>query len=174
MLLFWGWNKKYIHNFMVECNIFGCNKGETMNTPRKIHHLTIPPTIWINISMDFIFRIPKYSNKSFILGVVDRFSKHAYVPYTTFLRLSQWPNFSWEESSNYMGFHNVLSLIVIHFSLITSSKNYLGSNAPNCILALPINLIWWSHRSFQQVFGSLFAVFHVKTMISMGSMVTIF
>jgi hypothetical protein len=50
--------------------------------------LPIPPTIWKDISMDFITGLPKSRNKSFIMVVVDRLSRYAHFcalqhPFTT-------------------------------------------------------------------------------------------
>jgi hypothetical protein len=41
--------------------------------------LPLPPTIWTNISMDFIVGLPKSRNKLVIMVVVDRLSKYAHL-----------------------------------------------------------------------------------------------
>jgi hypothetical protein len=55
-----------------------CNKGETIKSPGTLQPLLIPPTIWKDISMDFITDLPKLGNKSVIMVVVDRLSKYAH------------------------------------------------------------------------------------------------
>jgi hypothetical protein len=45
---------------------------------RTLQLLPIPPTIWIDISMDLIVGLPKSGNKSIIMVVVDHLSKYAH------------------------------------------------------------------------------------------------
>jgi hypothetical protein len=85
---FWDVMKQDVHNFLVECDVFQRNKGEIFKSPGTLQPLSIPPTIWQDISMDFIVRLPKSSNKSVIMVVVDRLSKYANLcslqhPFTT-------------------------------------------------------------------------------------------
>jgi hypothetical protein len=75
---FWEGMKKDILTFVTECDIFQCNKGETVKTPRALHPLPIPTSIWTDISMDFIVGLPREGNKSVIMVVVDRLSKYAH------------------------------------------------------------------------------------------------
>jgi hypothetical protein len=44
----------------------------------ELQPLPIIPTIWTNISMDFIVGLLKSSNKSFIMVLVDHLSNYAY------------------------------------------------------------------------------------------------
>jgi hypothetical protein len=74
---FWDGMKHDIHNFVVECDVCQCNKGETIKSPGTLQLLLIPPAIWKDISMDFITGLPKSRNKSVIMVVVDRLSKYA-------------------------------------------------------------------------------------------------
>jgi hypothetical protein len=85
---FWDGMKQDIHNFVVECDVCQCNKGETVKSPGTLQPLPIPPAIWRDISMDFITGLPKSGNKSVIMVVVDRLSKYAHFcalqhPFTT-------------------------------------------------------------------------------------------
>jgi hypothetical protein len=64
---------------VVECDTFQLNKGYTVTTPDTLQPLPIPPTIWTDISMDFIFGLPKSGNKSVIMVVVDNLSKYAHL-----------------------------------------------------------------------------------------------
>jgi hypothetical protein len=58
--------------------VFQRNKGETVKSSGTLQPLLIPPTIWKDISMDFIIDLPKSGNKSVIMVVVDRLSKYAH------------------------------------------------------------------------------------------------
>jgi hypothetical protein len=80
--------KQDVHNFVVECDVCQCNKGETVKYPITLQPLPIPPSIWWHISMDFIIGLPKSVNKSVIMVVVDRLSRYAHFyslqhPFTT-------------------------------------------------------------------------------------------
>jgi hypothetical protein len=80
--------KQDIHTFVVECDVCQCNKGETIKSLSTLQPLSIPPTIWRDISMNFIVGLPKSGNKSFIMVVVERLSKYAHFyalphPFTT-------------------------------------------------------------------------------------------
>ena len=70
--------KQYIRNFVAECDVCQCNKGETVKSPGTLQLLPIPPVIWKDISMEFITGLPKSSNKSIIMVVVDLLSKYAH------------------------------------------------------------------------------------------------
>jgi hypothetical protein len=52
---------------------------EIMKTPGTLQPLPIPrPTVWTNISMDFIIEFTEIGNKSVIMVVVDTISKYAH------------------------------------------------------------------------------------------------
>jgi hypothetical protein len=70
--------KQDIHNFVAECDVCQCNKGETVKPMGTLQLLPIPPAIWKDISMDFIIGLPKSRTKSVIMVVVDCLSKYAY------------------------------------------------------------------------------------------------
>jgi hypothetical protein len=70
--------KQDIYNFVVECEVCQCNKGETVKSPGTIQSLLIPPAICKDISMDFITSLPKSGNKSIIMVVVDHLSKYSH------------------------------------------------------------------------------------------------
>jgi hypothetical protein len=63
---------------VAECDVCQRNKGEAVKDPGTLQPLPIPPAIWRDISMDFIVGLPKSSNKSVIMVVVDRLSKYAH------------------------------------------------------------------------------------------------
>jgi hypothetical protein len=85
---FWDGMKQDICNFVAECDVCQCNKGEKIKSSGTLQLLPIPPCIWKDISMDFITGLPKSGNKSIIMVVVDRLSKYAHFyalqhPFTT-------------------------------------------------------------------------------------------
>jgi hypothetical protein len=68
--------KQDIRKFVIECEVCQCNKGETVKSPGTLKPHPIPPTIWKDLSMDFITGLLKSGNKSVIMVVVDRLSKY--------------------------------------------------------------------------------------------------
>jgi hypothetical protein len=80
--------KQEIPNFVPECDVYQCNKAQTVKSSGTLQPLSIPPAIWRDISMDFITGLPKSGNKSVIMVVVDHLSKYAHLcalqhPFTT-------------------------------------------------------------------------------------------
>ena len=75
---FWDGMKQEIRKFVAKCEVCQCNKGETVKSLGTLQPLPIPPTIWKDISMDFITGLPKSGNKSVIMVVVDRLSKYVH------------------------------------------------------------------------------------------------
>jgi hypothetical protein len=51
--------KQDVCNFVVECDVCQCHKGETFKSPGTLQSLLIPPAIWWDITMDFIIGLPK-------------------------------------------------------------------------------------------------------------------
>jgi hypothetical protein len=85
---FWDGMKQDIRNFLAECDVCQRNKGETVKSLGTLQPLLIPPTIWRDISMDFITGLPKLGKKSVIMVVFDHLSKYAHFfslqhPFTT-------------------------------------------------------------------------------------------
>jgi hypothetical protein len=85
---FWDGMKQHVHTFVVECDLCQNNKGETVKSLGTLQPLSIPPTIWRDISMDFIMGLPKSGNMSVIMVVVYHLSKYAHFcalqhPFTT-------------------------------------------------------------------------------------------
>ena len=88
VLFFWDGMKHDIRNFVAECDVCQCNKGEIVKSSGTLQPLPIPPAILKDISMDFITGLPKSGNKSVIMVVVDHLSKYAHFwalqnPFTT-------------------------------------------------------------------------------------------
>jgi hypothetical protein len=71
--------KQYICNFVVECYVCQCNRGETLKSSGTLQLLPIPPASWKDISMDFITMLPKLGNKSVIMVVVDCLSMYSHL-----------------------------------------------------------------------------------------------
>lgn len=74
----WTSMKTDILTFIAECDVCQCHKGETVKSPGTLQPFPIPALIWMNVSMDFITGLPKSSNKSVIMVVMDRPSKYAH------------------------------------------------------------------------------------------------
>jgi hypothetical protein len=64
---------------VAECDTCQRNMGETIKSLGTLQPLMIPPTIWTNISMDFIVVSPKSGNKLVIMVLVDHLSKYAHL-----------------------------------------------------------------------------------------------
>jgi hypothetical protein len=133
---FWDGMKQDIHNFVAQCDVCQCNKGETVKSPSTLQSLLIPPAIWRNISMDFITGLPKSENKLVIMVVVDILSKYAHFcalqhPFitSTVAQLFMYQVFKLH------GMHILLFLIATQLSPTIFRKNCSSYKAPNCILA---------------------------------------
>eukprot|EP00253_Pinus_taeda_P032510 PITA_32510 len=70
--------KKDILTFVAKCDVCQRHKGETVKSSGTLQPLPITASIWTEVSMDFITSLPKSSNKSVIMVVVDRLSKYAH------------------------------------------------------------------------------------------------
>jgi hypothetical protein len=133
---FWDGMKQDIHKFVVECEVCQSNKGEIVKSPGTLQPLPIPPTIWKDISMDFITGLPKSGNKSVIMVVVDYLSKYAhFFLFTTHLLHPRWLKFSWIRSSSFMACQTLLFVIKTQLSQAIFGKNCLSYKAHNCISA---------------------------------------
>jgi hypothetical protein len=55
----WDGMKQEIHTFMVECDTCHHNTGKTIKLLGIRQPLLLTPTIWMDISMDFIIGLPK-------------------------------------------------------------------------------------------------------------------
>ena len=60
---FWEGMKKDILTFVEECDTCQWKKGETIKGPGTLQPSPIPPTLSIDILVDIIVGLPKYSNK---------------------------------------------------------------------------------------------------------------
>jgi hypothetical protein len=81
-----------------------------MKTLDALQHLTIPPTVWTQISMYFIVGFPKYGNKVVIMVVLIEFINMLILfPSNTPLDLTWLLKYSWIICSNNMVFPNQFS-----------------------------------------------------------------
>ena len=56
---FWDGMKHDIRNFVAECYVCQCNKGEIVKSLDTLQPLPIPLSIWRDISIHFITGLPK-------------------------------------------------------------------------------------------------------------------
>ena len=77
-VLFWKGLKKQVKQYVRECSIYQQCKYDSAAYPGLLQPLPIPSTVWIDISMDFIEKLPKSACKDIIMVVVDRLSKYAH------------------------------------------------------------------------------------------------
>ena len=70
--------KNDILSFVAECDTCQRNKGKTIQIQGVLQPFIISPSLWIDISMEFIVVLPKASNKYVIMVVVDRLFKYAH------------------------------------------------------------------------------------------------
>jgi hypothetical protein len=131
---FWDGMKQDIRNFVAECDVCQCNKGETVKSLGTLQPLPIPPAIWKDISMDFITGLPKSGNKSVIMVVVDRLSKYAHFcalqhPFTT----STVAQIFMDQVFKLHGMPHSIVSIATQLSQAIFGKNCSSYKAPNCI-----------------------------------------
>jgi hypothetical protein len=60
---FWDGMKQDVHTFVDEFYVCECNNGEIVKGLGTLQPLSIPPSIWRDIYMDFIVGLPKSRNK---------------------------------------------------------------------------------------------------------------
>ena len=70
--------KKDIEKYVAACAICQQHKNSTLSPPRLLQPLSIPSSIWDDLTMDFIEGLPKLEGNDTILVVVDRLSKCAH------------------------------------------------------------------------------------------------
>ena len=77
-VLYWKGLKKQVRQYVRECSICQQCKYDSAAYPGLLQPLPIPSTVWTDISMDFIEKLPKSAGKDTIMVVVDRLSKYAH------------------------------------------------------------------------------------------------
>jgi hypothetical protein len=80
-------DRQLVLDFVRSYDVCQRNKTPTTQPAGLLQPLDVPSQVWADISMDFIEGLPKVHDKSFVLTVVDRFSKYAHFialshPYT--------------------------------------------------------------------------------------------
>ena len=76
-LLYWKGLKRAMTLFVKECEVCQRYKPDLSAYPGLLQPLPILDTVWLEVSMDFIERLPKFGGKEVIFVMVDRLSKYA-------------------------------------------------------------------------------------------------
>ena len=137
---FWEGMKHDIRKFVGECEVSRCNKRETVKALGTLQPLSIPPSIWRDISMDFI--VPFYLNReishsSWCSSIVSP-NMLIFVLFNMHSQLPQWLESSWIISSSFMACLILLSLTETPLSPTIFAKSCSSYRAPNCMSTLPI------------------------------------
>ena len=118
--------KKDNLTFVVKCDTCQQNKGETVKTPRALQRLSIPPTLWTYILMDFIMGLLKAGNKSFIMVVVDELSKYHFCALQHPFTLASVAQFFWTRFLNFMAcllpLYLIMTPLFVRMPLYTPRK----------------------------------------------------
>lgn len=82
---------------MRECHTCQENNGENILTPGLLQPFPMPQTLFMNINMDFIERLPNSKARNIVLVMVDRFNKYAHFialsyPYTAAIMVDAFMN----------------------------------------------------------------------------------
>jgi hypothetical protein len=77
-----------VRDFVRSCITCQRNKTKHLHLAGLLQPLEVPTTVWADVAMDFVERLPQVNGKSVILAVIDRFSKYCHFlplrhPYTT-------------------------------------------------------------------------------------------
>ena len=75
-ILYWKGMWKSVREFVRNCSVCQQNKAENMASPGLLQPLSIPTSIFSDISMDFVKGLPRLGSKDVILVVVDRLTKY--------------------------------------------------------------------------------------------------
>jgi hypothetical protein len=87
VVFFMPHDNKLVCEFIARCTTYQRNKAEHLHLGGLLQPLTVPDTVWSDISMDFVEGFLKVGGKSVVLTVVDRFSMYGHFialkhPYT--------------------------------------------------------------------------------------------
>ena len=76
--LYWEGMKKDIEKYVAACTICQQHKNSMLSFAGLLQPLSIPSSVWDDVTMDFIEGLPKSEGNDTILLVVDRLSKYAH------------------------------------------------------------------------------------------------
>jgi len=107
--VFWRGIKRYIREYVVNCEICQRNKTEALSLAGLLQPLPILTQVWDDVSMDFVRGLPKSGGFDTILVVVDHLSKYAhFVPWPIHSQPSRWPLYSFSPLSGSKEFRGPL------------------------------------------------------------------
>jgi hypothetical protein len=97
-LFYWKGLKTSVESFVRQCTICQQAKHEHCSSPRLLSPLLVPQNSWQDLSINFIEGLPVSNGFSFILVVVDKFTKFAHFyllkhPFTVVLVASTFLNY---------------------------------------------------------------------------------
>lgn len=77
-----------MREFVRVCEVWQSHKYDQSASPGLLQPIPVPESIFTNISMDFITRLPKWNCKDALFVVVDQLSKYGHLidlghPYST-------------------------------------------------------------------------------------------
>ncbi|XP_054808699.1 uncharacterized protein LOC129310810 [Prosopis cineraria] len=70
--------KRDVQQYVASCEVCQKNKYQALTPAGLLQPLTVPQSVWEDISMDFITELPKSKRYDTILVVVDRLTKYAH------------------------------------------------------------------------------------------------
>ena len=74
----WKGMQKQVKDYVASCQTCQTNKNEALSPSGLLQPLAIPDQVWSEVSMDFIFGLPKSKGKDSIMVVVDHLTKYAH------------------------------------------------------------------------------------------------
>lgn len=77
-IVYWKGLWKTIREYVRQCETCQKHKYETIAPLGTLHPLPVPQGIFIDISIDFIKRVPRSQGKTVIMMIVDRLTKNAH------------------------------------------------------------------------------------------------
>ena len=70
-VFYWPQLKKYVWDYVMNCEVCKQCKHETVAHPSLLQPLAIPEHAWTNVTLDFVEGLPRSKGRDCILVVVD-------------------------------------------------------------------------------------------------------